>query len=201
MFVDYSEASVPANALIDLLKIAHSSYNKDKNSVCRTIDLSEKTIVDWYNEINLAYAPFRANYILRKKISDEKIITDFLIFAQSRTNSHAIESSIQFLEKIKSKIEAGELRKIVGNLDINLINNFLENLKEFHRMVFDTKIIMLENDIPKLDGDSEDAKNISTWIKRLDDIRSKIRTGSMEILQELECNGEMFKKLSNQNTS
>ena len=199
--MDFSvAASGSANALLDLLKIAHSAHNKDKNSVCRTIDLSEKTIVDWYNEINLAYAPFRANYILGKKISDEKIISDFLIFAQSRTNSHAIECAIQSLEKTKKKIADGDMRRIVGDVDIKLISTFLEDLKEFHKIVFDTKIIMLENGIPKLEGNSEDAKNISIWIKRLDKSRSEIRTCSMEILQQLECNEEMFKKISNQDS-
>ena len=187
-----------ANALIDVLKIAHSAHNKDKNGLCRAIDLSEKTIIDWYNEINLAYAPFRSHYILNKEISDEKIISNFLIFAESRTNSHAIESSIQYLDNIKEKCDAGELRKIVGYIDPSLIKDFAQNLKRFHDLVFHTKINMLDEGLPKLDGYKENAKKISDWIKKLDENRAEIRTKAMEILQQLECSQEMFNKISNQ---
>jgi hypothetical protein len=190
-------ANFNANALIDVLKIAYSAHNKDKNGLCRAVDLSEKTIVDWYNEINFAYAPFRTSYILGKDMSDKKIISNFLIFAESRTNSHAIESSMQYLDKIKEKCDAGELRKIVGNVDIHLIEDFSHKLKEFRDVVFDTKLIMLEDGLPKLNGTKEDAKSISTWIKKLDENRSKIRTTAMEILQELECSQEMYNKISN----
>ena len=187
-----------ANALIDVLKIAHSVHNRDKNGLCRAIDLSEKTIIDWYNEINLAYAPFRSHYILNKKILDEKIIANFLIFAESRTNSHAIESSIQYLDNIKEKFNEGELRKIVGDVNPSLIENFAQNLRKFRDLVFDTKVIMLDDGLPELDGHKENAKEISNWIKELDKNRAKIRTKAMEILQQLECSQEMFNKISNQ---
>ena len=189
--------NLSANSLIDLLKIAHTALNRDKNNICRAIDLSEKTIVDWYNEINLAYAPFRSHYILGKKMLDEKAVSDFLVFAESRTNSHAIESSIQFLDKVREKWDTGELRKLIGNVDIDLIKQFWQDMKQFHNLVFDTKLIMLENGIPKLEGNKEDATKIANWIKELDKIRSRIRTNAMEILQQLECSQEMFNKISN----
>lgn len=198
--MDYSlTANFHANLLIDLLKIAHTAHNKDKIHVCRAIDLSEKTIVDWYNEINRAYAPFRSHYILGKEIIDEKTLSEFLVFAESRTNSHAVESSVQFLDKIMKQWNEGELRKLIGNVDINLVKQFHLDLKQFHDLVFDTKIIMLQNGIPKLNGNEDDAMKIANWIKRLDKIRSQIRTNAMEILQQLECSQEMFNKISNQN--
>ena len=81
--------TINTNLLIDLAKIAHTELNKNKNSLCRAIDLSEKTIVDWYNEINFAYAPFRSYYILGEKMSDKKIITNFLVFAEILTHLNA----------------------------------------------------------------------------------------------------------------
>jgi len=197
--VEYTiAANISANSLIDLAKIGHSALNKDKNSLCSAIDLSEKTIVDWYNEINLAYAPFRSHYILGEKISDKKIISDFLVFAESRTNSHAIESSLQFFDLVKVKWDAGELRRIVGDIDINLVESFHQNLKQFRDVVFNTKIIMLEHGVPKLDGNESDATMIANWIKKLDSIRSEIRTMAMKIFQQLKCDQQMFNKISNQ---
>lgn len=188
-----------ANALIDLIKVAHTAHNKNKINVCRAIDLSEKTIVDWYNEITKSYAPFRARYILGKKVDDDKTISEFLIFAESRTNSHAIESSIQFLDQIKEKWNDGELRRLVGSLDIALFTQFSHNLKQFHDLVFNTKIIMLENGVPKLEGNKDDATQIADWIKRLDKIRAQIRSDAITMLHQLKCSQEMFNKISNQN--
>lgn len=200
--MDYTvAANFHANSLIDLLKIAYTAYNKDKNNICRAIDLSEKTIVDWYNEIIQAYAPFRSHYILGKKITDENVLAEFLVFAESRTNSHAIEYSTQFLDRILEKWNDGELRKLVGSVDIELVKRFSHNLGAFRDLVFDTKIVMLENGIPKLTGNKDDASVIANWIKDLDKIRSKIRSDTMKILQELECGQEMFNKISNQNNT
>lgn len=198
-FTSHTSINFHAQNLIDLLKVAHVRINRNKNDVCQAIDLSEKTIVDWYNEITHAYAPFSACFILGKEVT-EGILTEFLIFANSRTNSHAIKSAISFLQEIIKRYEEGELRNLIGKLEIQTLIRFRNNLDKFQNHVFDKKILLVHDlDIQKYT--KEDAKRIESWICDLDDIRDKVRDDAMEILKKLECRQEMFKKISNVNNS
>lgn len=194
--MDYSFGTeFPAQSLIDILRDVNTRVNRNKNDICQTIDLSEKTIVDWYNRIIHAYAPFRACFIKGEQI-DTKTLTEFLIFADSRTDSHAIKSTIFFLNEIKKKYEKGELKNIIEKIDIKLFGNFISNLNNFYSMVFERQII-LEDGIPMQKGSFNDAKKIGSWIHELDEIQDNVRSDAVVILKQLDCRKQVFNKLSN----
>ena len=187
--------SVSPKDIVTLRKELSHYWNRDKDAIWLTLSLTYQIIENWYNNMAKAFAPEIALFlegVSPHKRSPEEITRE-IEYVLKREVSPLASNSMEFLDEIVIRYEAGELRKVVDRLDIRKIRLLREALNEFYKNAMDADRSRL---YPKLPGGGiYDENLIMEYILKLDAIREKVRQYVSALHNQLGCRKESLDML------
>lgn len=122
--------TVASQTLIVLLReLSSPRHKRDKNDICVGYFLTNQTILNWYNSLTAMLTAEMVKSVMNpnSKRTPEELDSLFKYIYGSEYGP-AAQASIEFLLKVQTEYESGELRKLVKEQDIQILFNLSATL-------------------------------------------------------------------------
>lgn len=181
--------SVSPEGIVKIFKAVSEYRNRDKDTICMGIGLTQQMMSAWYDEIvekftMLVIEPAEGS---EYRPSDE-VLASITKFTLKRGFVPPEQASLAFLEKVVEDLDKGKPRGLVDKLEPKDVSKIGALVKAFENEAVDFKYALIED--KQLRGytyNRGEAKKVREWLKSLELKTKEIEQLATSIRKDIGC--------------